>query len=39
MSIEQEAALVAYMKTLSDIPTPREPKPFTMKKFRKGQLE
>ena len=27
MSIEQEAALVAYMKTLSDIPTPRSRSP------------
>ena len=37
LSPEQEAALVAYMKTLTDFPTPKAPKPFNMKKFEKGQ--
>jgi hypothetical protein len=39
MNAEQEAALVAYLKTLSDIPTPRAPKPFDLKSFNKGEVE
>jgi cytochrome c peroxidase len=38
MSAEQEAALVAYLKTLTDIPTTKAPEPFDLKKFAKGQL-
>ena len=39
MNAEQEAALVAYLKTLSDIPTPRAPKPFDLESFHEGKLE
>jgi cytochrome c peroxidase len=30
---DEEAAIVAYLKTLTDIPTPKAPKPFNLKKF------
>ncbi len=33
---EEEAAVVAYMKTLTDIPTAKKPRPFNLKKFKKG---
>ncbi|MCX7105326.1 MAG: hypothetical protein NTU70_08620 [Methylococcales bacterium] len=39
MNDKQEAALVAYLKTLSDIPTPSAPKPFDLKSFHEGALE
>ncbi len=32
---EEEAAIVAYLKTLSDISTPKAPAPFNLKKFLK----
>jgi cytochrome c peroxidase len=38
MDAVQEAALVAYLKTLTDIPTAKAPAPFDMKKLEKGQL-
>lgn len=37
MTKEQEAALVAYLKTLSDIPTARPPKPFNLRRFYYGK--
>lgn len=39
MNAEQEAALVAYLNTLSDIHTPRAPKRFDLKSFNKGEVE
>lgn len=39
MDDKQEAALVAYLKTLSDIPTPRAPKRFDLESFHEGKLE
>jgi len=38
MTADEEAALVAYMKTLTDIPTAKAPEPFNLKKFEQGQL-
>ena len=37
LSLEEEAAIVAYMKALSDIPTAKKPKPFNLKRFYKGK--
>ncbi|MEN8132047.1 MAG: methylamine utilization protein, partial [Pseudomonadota bacterium] len=38
LTAEEEAALVAYLKTLTDIPTPKAPEPFDLSKFETGQL-
>ena len=35
---EEEEAIVAYMKTFTDISTAKAPKPFNLKKFEKGEL-
>ena len=32
---EEEAAIVVYMKTLTDIPTPKREKPFNLRKFKR----
>ena len=37
LTLEEEAAVVAYLKTLSDIPTAKKPKPFNLKRFYKGK--
>lgn len=37
MTAEQEAAIVAYIKTLTDIPTASAPAPFNLKKFNNGE--
>ncbi len=33
LTAEEEAAIVAYLKTLSDIPTPKKPKPYHLRNF------
>ena len=33
LSADEKTALVAYLKTLSDIPTPKAPRPFRLRKF------
>jgi cytochrome c peroxidase len=38
LTADEEAALVAYMKALTDIPTAKAPVPFNLKKFEKGEL-
>jgi cytochrome c peroxidase len=39
LTAEEEAAIVAYMKTFTDIPTAKAPVPFNLKKFENGQLK
>ena len=38
LTAEEEAALVAYLKTLTDIPTVKAPAPFSQKKFDNDEL-
>jgi cytochrome c peroxidase len=38
MTADHEAALVAYLKTLTDNATVQEPEPFDLRKFANGQL-
>ena len=38
LTTDEEAALVAYLKTLTDVTTAKEPKPFSLNAFEKGQL-
>ncbi len=33
LTVDEEAAIVSYLKTLTDIPTPKAPAPFNLKKF------
>jgi len=37
LSLAEEAAIVSYLKALTDIPTAKAPKPFDLKKYDKGQ--
>ncbi len=37
LSLEEEAAIVSYLKALTDIPTAKAPKPFSLRKYNKGQ--
>ena len=37
LTLEEEKAIVAYMKTLTDIPTAKKPRPFNLKRFYKGK--
>jgi len=39
LTTDEEAALVAYLKTLTDNTTAKEPKPFSLNAFEKGQLK
>lgn len=39
LTAAEEAAIVAYMKTFTDIPTAKAPAPFNLKKFESGRLK
>ena len=39
LTADEETAIVAYMKTLTDIPTAKAPRPFNINKFYNGQLK